>query len=328
MNINFFKYFLVAFLLLCVTFLTAQDKYVLVIHGGAGSLNKENMTSEKKAAYEKALTDAVLAGYEEILKGNSSLDAVEKAIIVLENSPLFNAGKGAVFTHDGTVELDASIMYGKTREAGAVAGVKTIKNPVSAARAVMEKSPHVMLSREGAEEFARIHVLEMVENAYFHTPENLETLQRIIQAEKEHVSEFTFPDAKFGTVGAVALDAAGNLAAATSTGGMTNKRWARIGDSPVIGAGTYANSEVGISSTGWGEYYLRTVAAYDVAAQMQYLQIPVDEAVKNTLQNIKDLGGNGGMIALDKDGNMTAQFNTQGMFRAAVTENGKILIQF
>ena len=328
MNINFFKYFLVAFLLLCVTFLTAQDKYVLVIHGGAGSLNKENMTSEKKAAYEKALTDAVLAGYEEILKGNSSLDAVEKAIIVLENSPLFNAGKGAVFTHDGTVELDASIMYGKTREAGAVAGVKTIKNPVSAARAVMEKSPHVMLSREGAEEFARIHVLEMVENAYFHTPENLETLQRIIQAEKEHVSEFTFPDAKFGTVGAVALDTAGNLAAATSTGGMTNKRWARIGDSPVIGAGTYANNEVGISSTGWGEYYLRTVAAYDVAAQMQYLQIPVDEAVKNTLQNIKDLGGNGGMIALDKDGNMTAQFNTQGMFRAAVTENGKILIQF
>ena len=315
-------------LFMLVILVNAQDKYVLVIHGGAGSVNKNNMTEEKVSQYQDALLTALLTGYEEILKGNSSLDAVEKAVNILEDSPLFNAGKGAVFTHEGNNELDASIMYGRTESAGAVAGVTTIKNPISAARAVMEKSPHVMLSREGAEEFARLHGLEMVENSYFHTEENYKQLQRILQAEKEQTSVHEPVDWKFGTVGAVALDLQGNLAAATSTGGMTNKRWARIGDSPVIGAGTYANSQVGVSCTGWGEFYIRSVAAYDVAAQMKYKEIGVEEAVKNTLDYIQKLGGNGGMIGLDNEGNMSAQFNTQGMFRAAITQDGKILIEF
>lgn len=323
------KQLFITLFLLIISAIFAQDKYVLVIHGGAGSIQKENMSEEKEQAYRAALSQALLAGYEEILKGNSSLDAVQNAIIVLENSPLFNAGKGAVFTHDGKNELDASIMNGANETAGAVAGVTTIKNPIMAARAVMEKSPHVLLSREGAEKFAKDAGLEMVDNSYFFSQDNYDRLQQILKAEKEKtLVKLENSDWKFGTVGAVALDNQGNLAAGTSTGGMTNKRWARIGDSPIIGAGTYANQKVGISCTGWGEYYIKSVAAYDVAAQIKYQNISIEEAVANTLNHILELGGNGGIIALDKDGNMTAQFNTQGMFRAAITQSGKILIEF
>ncbi|MDO5654731.1 MAG: isoaspartyl peptidase/L-asparaginase [Flavobacteriaceae bacterium] len=322
------KHVFICIFLLFTWITFAQDKYVLVIHGGAGSVNKANMSVENQQAYQDALTSSLLAGYEEILKGNSAVDAVEKSIIILENSPLFNAGKGAVFTHEGLNELDASVMFGKTQSAGAVAGVKSIKNPILAARAVMEKSPHVLLSREGAEQFAAEQGLEIVENSYFFSQPAYDAWQRVQKSEKEKSMKSENSDNKFGTVGAVALDFDGNLAAGTSTGGMTNKRWGRIGDSPVIGAGTYANEQVGISSTGWGEFYIRVVAAYDVAAQIKYSKTSLSEAVKNTLASIKELGGNGGMIALDKNGEMTAQYNTQGMFRAAITENGKILIEF
>ena len=309
--------------------LFSQEKYVLVVHGGAGYIKKNSLSPKKEKAYHDALKLALEKGYEEIKQGKSSLDAVQEAILILENSPLFNAGKGAVFTNDGKNELDASIMFGKTEEAGAVAGVSTIKNPIIAARSVMEKSPHVLLSRAGAEEFAKENGLEIVEPSYFFTQENYDRLQKIIQAEKEKTSVSTAnPDWKFGTVGAVALDKNGNISAGTSTGGMMNKKWARIGDSPIIGAGTYANQEVGISSTGWGEFYIKSVAAYDVAAQIKYAQTPISQAVTNTLNHIKELGGNGGIIALNKNGEIAMQFNTPGMFRGAITENGKILIEF
>ncbi|MGI9527968.1 MAG: isoaspartyl peptidase/L-asparaginase family protein, partial [Weeksellaceae bacterium] len=234
--------------------LNAQEKYVLVIHGGAGSINQENISSEEEQAYRAKLEEALKAGYAEIQAGKNSLNAVQSAIMVLENSPLFNAGKGAVFTHDGRNELDASIMYGKTENAGAVAGVTNIKNPILAARAVMDKSAHVMLAREGAEQFAREVGLEMVSPVYFWTEKRFKQLQSIVEKENNKVGtiDLDYPDWKFGTVGAVALDHDGNLSAGTSTGGMTNKKWARIGDSPIIGAGTYANQTVGVSSTGWG----------------------------------------------------------------------------
>lgn len=319
--------FIILILISGLTF--AQEKYVLVIHGGAGSIKKGALTQEKEKAYTAKMKEALLAGYAQIQQGKSSLDAVQQAVMIMENSPLFNAGKGAVFTHDGMNELDASIMYGKTENAGAVAGITTVKNPILAARAVMENSPHVLLSREGAEQFAKEQNLEIVSPHYFFTEDNYNRVLRIKAREKDaaYINE-EYPDWKFGTVGAVALDKEGNISAGTSTGGMTNKRWARIGDSPVIGAGTYANDQVGISCTGWGEFYIRSVAAYDIAAKMKYAQIPVDEAVKETLQHIEDLGGNGGMIALDKDGNVSMQFNTAGMFRAAITETGKITIEF
>lgn len=323
-----FRFILLIFLLISFT-LHGQEKYVLIVHGGAGSMTRENVSPELEAAYRTEIEKALLAGYKQIKSGKSSLDAVTTAILILEDSPLFNAGKGAVFTHEGRNELDASLMYGKDETAGAVAGVTTIKNPILAARAVMERSPHVLLSREGAEDFAKEQGLQIVDPSYFYTQDNYERLQIIINAEKEKsfISE-DYPDRKFGTVGAVALDTDGNISAGTSTGGMTNKRWARIGDSPVIGAGTYANRQVGVSSTGWGEYFIKSVAAYDVAAQMKYQGVSVGEAVKNTLDHIKMLGGNGGMIALDVNGNISAQFNTPGMIRGAITHKGEILIEF
>lgn len=317
-------------LMLLSTCLIGQEKYVLVIHGGAGSISKENISSAEAKAYKAKLEEALKAGYAEIQQGKTSLDAVTAAIMLMENSPLFNAGKGAVFTHDGRNELDASIMYGKTENAGAVAGVTNVKNPILAARAVMDHSPHVMLSREGAEKFAFEQGLEIVSPVYFWTEYKFKSLQNILEKEeKKDLSAIDkeFPDWKFGTVGAVALDKEGNIAAGTSTGGMTNKRWARIGDSPIIGAGTYANKEVGVSSTGWGEFYIRSVAAYDVAARMMYANQSVDESVAAVLAHIAELGGNGGMIALDKNGNVAMDFNTSGMFRGTVTHDGKIEVK-
>lgn len=313
-----------------------QKKYVMVIHGGAGTILKKNMTPEKEAAYIAALTQALKTGYAAIQSGKSSLDAVEATIHVLENDPHFNAGKGAVFTHDGRNELDAAIMDGKTQMAGAVAGVTTIKNPISAARAVMEKSEHVMLVGAGADQFAKEAGLEIVDPKYFWTQERWNGLKQAIKEDstkavldhgnkKSELLGTKNHDYKFGTVGCVALDKAGNLAAGTSTGGMTNKKYGRVGDAPIIGAGTYCNNETaGISCTGWGEFYIRNVVAKTISDLMEYKGLSVVEASKIALDKVGKMGGDGGLIALDKKGNMTMPFNTEGMYRGAITADGKI----
>lgn len=318
----------------------AQQKssYVLVIHGGAGTILQKNMTPEKEAAYKASLKHALETGYGVLKGGGSSLDAVEATVRVLEDDSLFNAGKGAVFTHEGRNELDAAIMNGKTKAAGAVAGVTTVRNPVSAARAVMEKSEHVMMVGPGAEKFAKEAGLEIVDPSYFRTESRWRDLQRALHEDSIAAAKsnaYTNPeklgiknkDYKFGTVGAVALDKQGNLAAATSTGGMTDKKYGRIGDSPIIGAGTYANNQTAaISCTGWGEYYIRNVVAYDLSALMEYKGLTVQQAGNTVIKKVGDMGGDGGLIALDKQGNMTMSFNTEGMYRGAVTKDGKIEI--
>ncbi len=310
-------------------------EYVLVIHGGAGTISKDRMTPEREAEYKAALEEALQTGYDILKDGGSSLDAVEQTIHVLENFPLFNAGKGAVFTNEGKNELDASIMNGATGEAGAVAGVTTLKNPISAARAVMEKSEHVMMVGKGAEAFAQAQGLETVDPSYFHTEGRWQDLQRALKRDSAAARiastsvvhpgvEDPFKDEKFGTVGCVALDNNGHLAAGTSTGGMTNKRFGRVGDAPIIGAGTFANEQVAVSCTGWGEFYIRNVVAYDIAALMEYKGAPLAEAAQTALDKVEADGGDGGLIALDKDGRMTMPFNTSGMYRGAITKDGKI----
>ncbi|RYD75772.1 isoaspartyl peptidase/L-asparaginase family protein [Pedobacter sp. Leaf250] len=313
-----------------------QKKYVMVIHGGAGTILKKNMTPEKEAAYVAALTQALQAGYAQIKAGKSSLDAVEATIHVLENDPHFNAGKGAVFTHDGKNELDAAIMDGKTLMAGAVAGVTTVKNPISAARAVMEKSEHVMMVGAGADQFAKEAGLEIVDPKYFWTKERWDGLQQAIKedstkavldhgSKKSELLGTKNHDYKFGTVGCVALDKAGNLAAGTSTGGMTNKKYGRVGDAPIIGAGTYCNNETAaVSCTGWGEFYIRNVVAKTISDLMEYKGLSVSEASKIALDKVGKMGGDGGLIALDKKGNIAMPFNTEGMYRGAITADGKI----
>ncbi len=313
-----------------------QKKYVMVIHGGAGTILKKNMTAEKEAAYIAVLTQALQAGYAEIKAGKSSMDAVEATIHVMENDPHFNAGKGAVFTHDGRNELDAAIMDGKTLMAGSVAGVTTIKNPISAARAVMEKSEHVMMVGAGAEQFAKEVGLEIVDPKYFWTKERWDGLQKAIKEDstkavldhgnkKSELLGSKNHDYKFGTVGCVALDQAGNLAAGTSTGGMTNKKYGRVGDAPIIGAGTYCNNETaGISCTGWGEFYIRNVVAKTISDLMEYKGLSVAEASKIALDKVGKMGGDGGLIALDKKGNVAMPFNTEGMYRGTITADGKI----
>jgi len=318
----------------------AQDKnakYVLVMHGGAGTILKKNMTAEKEAAYRETMTKALQTGYDALKSGKSSLDAVEVAIHVLEDSPLFNAGKGAVFTHEGKNEMDAAIMDGRTLKAGAIAGVTVIRNPISAARAVMDKSEHVMMAGKGAEAFAKQAGLTIVDPSYFYTEDRWRGLQQAIKQDsikavldhdKKAMKLGTInPDFKFGTVGAVALDKSGNLAAGTSTGGMTNKRYGRIGDAPIIGAGTYANNATaGVSGTGWGEFYIRTVLAHDLSAMMEYQKLSVQEASKKVIEKMGKLGGDGGLIALDKNGHVAMEFNTAGMYRGTVTEDGKISV--
>lgn len=325
---------LTSFFLVLSLLCSAQKKYVLVIHGGAGTITKENMTPEKEKAYKDKLTEALKAGYAEIQKGKTSVDALHSAIVVMENSPLFNAGKGAVFTHEGRNELDASVMYGKNKSAGAVAGVHTIKNPIKAAIAVMQKSEHVMLSGKGAEEFAREQKLEIVDPKYFWTQDRWNGLQKALEKEKlkkvtsqNKKPDYLEIDQKFGTVGAVALDREGNITAGTSTGGMTNKRWNRIGDSPVIGAGTYANAQVGISGTGWGEFFIRSTAARTVAAKMEYQHKDVKTATQEVIAEIGKMGGDGGLIALDKNGNIAMEMNTAGMYRGAITDKGEIEVE-
>ena len=315
---------------------TKGPKYIMVIHGGAGTLTRKNMNAEKEAAYRAALTLALQTGYNVIKSGRSGLDAVEASIHTLEDNPLFNAGKGAVFTHEGRNEMDAAIMDGKTMMAGAVAGVTVIRNPISAARAVMEKSEHVMMAGAGAEAFARQAGLDIVDPGYFYTKERWDGLQKALQQDSvkavlDHGSKKSMllgtlnRDNKFGTVGAVALDQAGNLAAGTSTGGMTNKKYGRIGDSPMIGAGTYANNTTaGISCTGWGEFYIRNVVAHDISAMMEYKHMTVADAAQAAIAKVGKMGGDGGLIALDARGHVAMPFNTEGMYRGTVTEDGKI----
>lgn len=309
-----------------------KQSFSIVIHGGAGTILKENMSEAKETEYRKVLEAAIKTGHTILKNGGSSLDAVEKTINILEDSPLFNAGRGAVFTFEGTNEHDASIMDGKTLNAGASSGTSTVKNPINLARAVMEKSPHVMLSGKGAETFAEEQGLELVDPSYFSTESKLKSLERV--KTKTDISLFYVDElkaSKLGTVGCVALDKNGNLAAGTSTGGMTNKRWGRIGDSPIIGAGTYAsNKTCAVSSTGWGEYFIRGMVAYDISALMAYKNLTLKEAAKevvqNKLPNIGDGQGVGGIIAIDKNGNMVMEFNTPGMFRATMNDNDELYV--
>lgn len=313
----------------------SQPKYIMVIHGGAGTILKSQMTAERELAYKTKLTEALQAGYMALKSGKSSLDAVETAVRIMEDSPLFNAGKGAVFTHDGTIELDAAIMDGATLRAGSIAGVTTIKNPITAARSVMEKSEHVMMVGRGAEKFAAETGSEIVDPSYFKTQARWQALQRALKedsiqaAQKKRSGSALLgtinKDFKFGTVGAVALDQQGRLAAATSTGGMTNKKYGRVGDAPLIGVGTYANEQVGISCTGWGEYFIRNVVAHDLAALMAYKGLSLKAAGDEIIyKKVPSLGGDGGLIALDKDGNVTMPFNTEGMYRGTLSSEGKI----
>lgn len=298
---------------------------VLVIHGGAGTMPRAELTPEKEKAIRADLEQALRTGWKVLDGGGTSLDAIEQAIRVLEDSPRFNAGKGAVFNHDGKNELDASIMDGATLRAGAIAGVHRVKNPVTLARAVMEKSKHVMLVGDGAEAFAKDVGVELVEPSYFRTDERWQQLQEALEQEKAEAP--APPNAHFGTVGAVARDKAGHIAAATSTGGMTNKRWGRVGDSPIIGAGTYANDRCGVSATGWGEFYIRATVAHDICARVAYrgddIAAAADEVV---LKIVPKLGGDGGVIALDRDGNVAMPFNTEGMYRGTIDAKGNVRI--
>lgn len=294
-------------------------EYALVIHGGAGTMDRHLMDEATASKYHKSLNRALSIGDSILLQGGSSLDAVEQVIMFMENDSLFNAGKGAVFTHEGKNELDASVMTGQDMKAGAVAGVTTIKNPIAAARLVMEKSPHVFMMGEGAEEFASENGLELVKPEYFFTHARWQSLQNILAKDTDEtpLSEDEKGQKKHGTVGCVALDKYGNLAAGTSTGGMTNKRYNRVGDAPVIGAGTYAdNNTCAISCTGHGEYFIRYTVARSVAALMEYKGYPLEKAADEIIMlKLKPLGGEGGLIGLDKQGNIVMPFNTSGMYR-------------
>lgn len=315
-----------------------MQRYVLVIHGGAGTIDPKTITVEQENAYRKALSLALEKGYAVLKNGGTSLDAVEMAVRTMEDDSLFNAGRGSVFTHEGTIEMDAAIMNGDGT-AGAVTTVSGIKNPISAARAVMEKSAHVLLSGIGAEQFAREQQLEFRDSTYFATSFRWNQLQRAKAQDKIELDHQNTRDTsgqnispdtlKFGTVGAVALDTFGMLAAATSTGGLTNKRYNRIGDSPLIGCGTYAeNGNCAISCTGQGEYFIRSVAAYDVATRYKYKGGALKTAVCETLEErIKPMGGKGGIIALSSTGEMGVHFTTKGMYRGWVNENGQMQVE-
>ncbi len=307
-----------------------RPAWVLVIHGGAGAIRREDMSPEMEAEYRARLSASLTAGSDVLKGGGKALDAVEAAINVLEDSPLFNAGKGAVFTHNGQNELDASIMDGSTKNAGAVAGVHHVKNPISLARLVMEKSPHVLLAREGAEEFALEQGMALEPASYFFTESRWRSLMRVREREAaqsqgaepekgDRTSSAALPPA-LGTVGAVALDQGGHLAAGTSTGGMTDKSWGRIGDSPIIGAGTFADdASCAVSGTGHGEFYMRNVVAYDICARVRYLHEPLEDAARKVvMEELVQQHADGGVIALDPAGNTAWPFNTAGMFRGKV----------
>ncbi|MCE5234327.1 MAG: isoaspartyl peptidase/L-asparaginase [Mizugakiibacter sp.] len=296
---------------------------VLVIHGGAGVIKKD-MNPAKEKAIRAVLSEALRHGYAQLKAGKPALDAVTAAITVLEDDPNFNAGKGAVFTHDGKNEMDSAIMDGATLRAGAVANVHHVKNPILLARAVMEHSPHVMLVGDGAEAFARQQGIALVDASYFRTEERWQQLQKALKEDAAKQPHADVETAKhFGTVGAVALDAQGHLAAGTSTGGMTDKRWGRVGDSPIIGAGTYANAKCAVSGTGWGEFYMRTVAAHTICMRVAEMGQPVKQAAEDVInREIPALGGDGGAIVLGADGSFATPFNTDGMFRGWIGADG------
>jgi len=336
-----------------------KKPFGLVIHGGAGVVLRENIPPELEAQYRSKLTEARDAGYTILEQGGSAMDAVIAAITIMEDSPLFNAGKGAVLNADGICELDASVMDGRTQAAGAVAGVRRIQNPITLARAVMEKSEHVMLAGEGAERFAQERGFAFVENTYFQTPRRRADLERARQLEVarsgagKKSAALTAPSAnrtlapdnsdsvvtttddaafdrqnRYGTVGCAALDQQGNLAAGTSTGGRTNKKFGRIGDAPIIGAGTYANNATcAVSATGWGEFFIRTAVAHDISAQMEYRGTPLADAAKATLAKVAKLGGDGGVVCIDKDGNIALPFNTAGMYRGYRVSSGEVGVE-
>lgn len=296
--------------------------YSIAIHGGAGTITRASMTPEKEAAYIAALDTALTIGETILKNGGTSLDAVEKTISYLEDCPLFNAGRGAVFTHEGKNELDASIMDGASQKAGAVGSVMTVKHPIQLARAVMDKSPHVFLTGRGAEQFAAENGIEIIDPEWFYTEERWNSLQKAQEAEKQQgktgeAGPKPNPDYKYGTVGCVALDNRGNLAAGTSTGGMTNKRWNRLGDSPVIGAGTYASNDAcAVSCTGHGEFFIRYAVAFDVWARMVYKGEALEAAADFVVnKKLVEKGGEGGLIAVDKNGNIALPFNSEGMYR-------------
>jgi len=309
----------------------SENHFGLVIHGGAGTIDRRDLTPEGEAAYRAALEQSLKAGFKILAGGGSSLDAVEAAVRVMEDDPHFNAGRGAVFTSAGTNELDASIMDGKTLKAGAVVSLRHIRNPISLARMVMEKSGVVMLDCAGAEAFAKENGVELVDQKYFYTRERWDALQRVKAAAKTGAAggkDFIISDQdKHGTVGAVALDQHGNLAAATSTAGITNKRPGRVGDSPIIGAGNYANdSTCAVSATGDGEYFIRASVGHDISALMEYRGLSVAEAAQAVLDKVEKLGGTGGLIAIDKTGATALPFNTSGMYRGHVDQAGKFVI--
>ena len=311
-----------------------EPTFGIVIHGGAGTILKENMSAEMEQAYREKLAEAVATGHAILKAGGTSQDAVEQTIHVMENSPLFNSGKGAVLTADESIALDASFMDGKTLDAGAIAGVKHIKNPISAAIKVMNNSPHVMLAGAGADQFAAEQGLDTVPESYFITERRFDALKRVQEKEANKnlsfsaVEEQYFKNQRIGTVGCVALDLQGNLAAGTSTGGMTNKKWDRIGDAPIIGAGTYANNaSCGVSATGWGEFFIRSVVAHDIAALVEYKNLSIQEASKIVLQKVEDLGGDGGVVVLDSRGNVAMEFNTPGMYRAHMNASGELNVK-
>lgn len=296
--------------------ISGKTEYAIAIHGGAGVILRENLSEEMEKAYLAILDSALTIGEQILAKVGASMDAVESVIRIMEDCPLFNAGKGAVFSHEGYNELDAAVMDGSNLMAGAVAGVRNVKNPISLARKVMTNSSHVMLSGKGATEFAREQGLEIVDSTYFFTERRWMDLQKAIAKEKEN---------KYGTVGCVALDKAGNLAAGTSTGGMTNKRWNRIGDTPIIGAGTYANNKsCAVSGTGHGEFFIRYTVAREIAALMEYKGMTVQKAAEEVIINrLKPAGGEGGIIAVDKDGNIALVFNSPGMYRGCADSKGR-----
>ena len=306
---SFFNILILILLIACSTQKTERPEYVLVIHGGAGVIERKDFTPELEKAYLDKLQEALDSGEAILKSGGTSLDAVTVAVRIMEDSPLFNAGKGSVFSKTGENEMDAAIMDGRDLSAGAVAGVRTIKNPILAARKVMEDSKHVLLVRDGAEKFAREHDVEIVDPTYFFTQKRYDAL---LKAQKH------------GTVGAVALDRSGNLAAATSTGGMTNKMTGRVGDTPIIGAGNYANNNTcAVSATGHGEFFMRYTVAHDISALMEYKGLSVAAAAHEVIFNkLLPVGGTGGVIAVDKEGNYTMTFNTSGMFRGVITHDG------
>lgn len=325
-----------------------RNKIALAVHGGAGTILKSEMTAELEAEYRGGLENALQTGWEILRKNGSALDAVEAAVVELENFPLFNAGRGSVFTHEGKNEMDACIMNGASLDAGAVAFVRNVKNPIRLARLVMERTEHLLLAGRGADEFAREMQVEFEDDAYFYTDFRYQQLLRAREAgvvqldhtadepeliEKEEVQNSKFEvqnsnPKSLGTVGAVACDFQGNVAAATSTGGMTNKKFGRVGDTPIIGAGTYArNQTCAVSCTGHGEFFMLGVTAYDVAARMKYKNLGLLEAANETIEYLTQIGGEGGLIAVDSQGNVTLPFNCEGMYRGFVTPDGELKVE-